>query len=119
MRAKNVDGYITGAPEKYQGKLRQLRKIIRETVPEAEEKISYSMPYYGYYGRLAYFALAKHHIGLYIPPPIIEEHKKDLKGYGTTVSAVHLPLDQDLPVALIQKLVKAKARQNEASKKKK
>ncbi len=66
--AKNVDEYIANAPEELQSKLKQLRKVIKDSAPEALEKISYGMPYYGYKGRLAYFAYAKEHIGLYIPP---------------------------------------------------
>ena len=43
--------------------LRQLRRIITTAVPEAEETISYGMPFYRYHGRLAYFAAHKdkHH----------------------------------------------------------
>jgi uncharacterized protein YdhG (YjbR/CyaY superfamily) len=76
------------------------------------------MPYYDYNGRLAYFRLAKAHIGLYIPPPVIEEHKRELKEYETTLSTIRLPLDKKLPAALISKLVIAKMKKNEAVKKK-
>lgn len=116
---KDVDEYIEDAPEDIQGRLKEIRKIIKEVAPEAEEKISYGMPYYGYKGRLVYFALMKNHIGLYIPPPIIDQHKNELKDYVTTKSAVHLPLKEELPVALINKLVKARIKWNDESGKKK
>lgn len=111
--AKDVDQYIANSPEELQGKLITLRKIIRKTVPKAQESISYGMPYYGYKGRLVYFALMKHHIGIYLPPPVIEEHKKELNDYGTSKSAVRFPLDKKLPVALIEKLIKARMKKNE------
>ena len=110
---KTVDEYIKSAPKESQAKLREIRKIIRSAAPKAEEKISYGMPYYGYYGRLAYFRLGKNHLGLYIPPPVIAEHKKELREYSTTISTVRLPLDEKLPAALIKKLVKAKMKLNE------
>ena len=110
---KDVDAYIDAAPKEAQATLREIRGIIRSAAPKAEEKISYGMPYYGYLGRLAYFAHAKKHIGLYIPPPVIAEHKKELKGYGTSVSAIRFPLDEKLPAALIKKLIKAKMKKNE------
>ena len=115
---KNVDVYISAVPKGLQGKLKQLRAIIRKTAPKAEERISYGMPYYGYKGRLAYFRLWKEHIGLYIPPPIIKEHKRELKDYITATATVRFPIDKPLPVALIKKLVKARVKMNEECKKK-
>ncbi|HVC58516.1 MAG TPA: DUF1801 domain-containing protein [Candidatus Acidoferrales bacterium] len=116
--AKTVDAYIKGAPKDAQAKLKQLRSVIRKAAPDSVERISYGMPYYGYKGRLAYFRLAKAHIGLYIPPPIIEQHKKELAAYETAKSTVRLPLDKKLPLALIRKLIVSRARYNESRKKK-
>ena len=114
MTSKDVDEYINSASKEVQAKLRQVRKAIREAAPEAKESISYKMPYYSYKGRLAWFGLQRNHIGLYLRPPVVEEHKKELAGYGTTKSAVHLPLDKKIPVALVKKLVKARVERNEA-----
>ena len=110
-KAKDVDEYIAMAPEGVRGKLRELRKVIREVAPEAEESISYGMPGYDK-GRVCWFGLSKHHVGLYLRPPVIEQHKRELAGYGTTKSAVHLPLDKKIPVALVKKLVKARMKLN-------
>ena len=112
-KTKNVDAYIEATPREAQAKLAQLRKIIKTAAPGADERISYGMPYYGYRGRLAYFRLAKTHVGLYIPPPVIAEHKKELKGYGTSTATIRFPLDEKLPAALIRKLIKERVRQNE------
>lgn len=111
---ENVDDYILSAPEEVQEKLRQVRAAILAVAPTAKERISYKMPFYDYKGRLAWFGLHANHIGLYLRPPVIEEHSKDLEEYETTKSAVHLPLDKSMPVALIKKLVKARMKMNEA-----
>jgi uncharacterized protein YdhG (YjbR/CyaY superfamily) len=111
---KNVDEYIAGAPKEVQSKLIELRAAIREAAPTAVESISYNMPYYDYKGRLAWFGLAKTHIGLYIRPPIVEEHKSELKGYETTKSTVRFLLDKQIPITLIKKLVKARMKKNDA-----
>ena len=116
LKPKSVDAYIAAAPKEVQSKLRELRTAIREAAPTAEERISYSMPYYGYKGRLAYFATFKNHIGLYVPTPVIEEHKGELKGYETAKATVRFPLDKKLPVALIKKLIRARVKKNEAKK---
>lgn len=113
QKAKTVDEYIANAPKEIQGKLRQLRKVIRESAPNAEEKISYGMPYYGYKGRLAYFAYAKNHIGLYAMPPTVDEFKNELKKYKTGKATIRLPLNEELPIYLIKKLVKAGVERNE------
>ncbi len=110
---QTVDEYISLAPEKVQQKLRTLRATILSVAPDAEEKISYGMPYYGYKGRLAYFSHAKKHIGLYVMPPTVSDHKKELQGYETSVSTVRFPLDAPLPIPLIKKLVLAGVRRNE------
>src|SRR5437016_952093 len=104
--AKTVDEYIASAPEEMQGKLRELRDIIKTNAPDAEEKISYGMPYYGYKGRLCYFGYTKTHIGLYAMPPVIEEYKDELKKYQTGKATIRLPLDEKLPTSLIKSLVK-------------
>ena len=110
---KTVDSYIAKAPKEVQPKLKQLRKIIKKTAPKADEKLSYGMPYYGYKGRLAYFAYAKNHVGLYLMPPTVANHKKELKEYSTSTSAIRFHFDKKLPVALIKKLLKEGVKRNE------
>lgn len=112
-KLRDVDAYIASAPKDLQHKLSELRGAIRETSPIATERISYGMPYYEYKGRLAYFRLAKNHIGLYVPPPVIEEHKDELADYETAKGTVRFPLNQNLPIELIKKLVKDRMKENE------
>ena len=113
----NVDAYISAAPEEARPKLRELRKMIRTTVPEAQEGISYKMPYYNYYGALVWFAAFKGYVGIFIRPPVIQENNRALKSYVTTKSAVHFPMNKPLPMALIRKLVRASAAKNKSVKK--
>jgi uncharacterized protein YdhG (YjbR/CyaY superfamily) len=112
---KNVDVYIAGASIEVQAKLHQLRTAINKVAPQAQEKLSYGMPYYGYKGRLVYFRYSQNHIGLYIPPPVIANHAQELKGYSTSTATVRFPLDKPLPLALIKKLVTARIRLNKLS----
>ncbi|MDE1850467.1 MAG: DUF1801 domain-containing protein [Candidatus Micrarchaeota archaeon] len=109
--SKDVDAYIARAPKNTRGKLKEIRAAIRSVAPGAVESISYMMPSYDK-GKVAWFALMKTHVGLYLRPPIIAEHKKELATYVTTKSAVHFPLDKKLPVPLIKKLVKARIKKN-------
>jgi|SRR5215472_7133738 len=113
-KPKDVDSYIATAEKEKQGKLNELRAIIRKTAPKATERISYGMPYYHYHGRLAYFSFWKSHIGLYLPTPTIADHEPELASYETTKATVRFPLDQKLPAALIRKLIKSRMERNEA-----
>ncbi len=117
-KPKDVDTYIASAPKELQGKLKELRALIKSAAPLAVEKISYGMPYYSYKGRLAYFQLHKAHIGLYITPPVIEELAKELEKYVTAKATVQFPLDKKLPAVLIKKLIKARVQRNDTAGKK-
>ena len=110
---KNVDEYIAQAPEEAQEKLQELRAAIKTAAPEAEERISYGMPYYYYKGRLVYFQLWKKHIGFYVPTPVVEEYKSELQGYETTDATIRFPLNEKLPLDLIKKLVEARVKKND------
>ena len=112
--ARGVDAYIRAARGTARKKLQEVRNAIREVAPEARESISYGMPYYDYRGRLAWFGLHTSHIGLYLRPPIIQEHSRELRRYVTTKSAVHLPLDREIPSSLVKKLVRARMKINDA-----
>lgn len=115
---KTVDDYIAQAPVADQEKLQELRAVIKTTAPDAEERISYGMPYYYYKGRLVYFHLWKKHIGFYVPTPIIEDHQTELQDYKTTGATIRFPLDTPLPLALIATLVKARMRKNDEAEQK-
>jgi uncharacterized protein YdhG (YjbR/CyaY superfamily) len=112
----DVDEYIASAPKDIQNKLNQIRATIKEVAPTAIEGISYRMPYYNYKGQLAWFSLMKSHIWLYLRPPLIEEHRKELAKYKTTKSAIHFAMHEELPILLIKKLIKARMKMNEAEK---
>ncbi len=111
-----VDAYIAAAPEAVQPMLREVRKAIRSAAPKAEEKLSYRMPYYAYHGRLIYFAAHKTHVGMY---PIIGREKdvytKELKPYMAAKATLQFPIGQPVPIELVKKVVKARAKANEAS----
>jgi uncharacterized protein YdhG (YjbR/CyaY superfamily) len=111
----DVDAYIKGVPKEARAKLLQLRRLVKATAPGAKESISYRIPYYDYYGALVWFAAFKNHIGIFLRPPVIEEHKQELKGYVTTKSAVHFPMNKALPTMLIRQLIKARIAKNKAA----
>ncbi|HEY7467181.1 MAG TPA: DUF1801 domain-containing protein [Dehalococcoidia bacterium] len=62
----DIDAYLAGVPEDARATLEDLRRTVRELVPDAVETISYGMPTFQYRGEwLFYFAAAKKHCAIY------------------------------------------------------
>lgn len=114
MTKKNVASYIAEFPPKTQKMLKQLRSIIRAAAPLAQESISYGMPYYSYYGRLAYFAAFKNHCGFYMIPKTLKGFSDQIKKYKTSKSTLQFPIGKPIPIALVKAIVKARVKENEA-----
>ena len=108
-----VDDYLLMFPENIKVKLEQIRKAVKETLPEAEEIISYNMPAYKFHGILLYFAAHKNHIGFYPGSSIANDFfKDDLKGFQTSKGTIKFPIKNEIPVKLIKKIVEFKMNEN-------
>lgn len=112
---RGVDAYIEAAPNKAQPMLRRLRELIKAAAPEAEERISYGMPFYEYCGRLVYFGGYANHVGFYAAIPDKGLYAGELKKYLAAKSTIRFPLGHPLPEALVTRIVKARAKENEAN----
>jgi uncharacterized protein YdhG (YjbR/CyaY superfamily) len=116
----NVDSYIDSFPENIRMMLRQMRKIITENAPGAEEGFAYHMPSYKLNGRpLVYFAGYENHIGFYATPAGHVRFKEDLSKYKQGKGSVQFPIDKPLPTDLIARIVKYRVEENQAIGKKK
>jgi len=107
-----IDEYIKKAPIEVQSKLKEIRKIIKETASMAAEKISYGMPTFYLNGNLVHFAAFSKHIGFYPGPSGIEKFKDELSGYKTSKGAIQFPLGEELPLELIQRIVLFRIEEN-------
>lgn len=106
-KAKNVDEYIATFPMEIREILEEVRTIILETAPEAQELISYGMPGYKLKGQpLVYFAGYKKHIGFYATPTGHEAFKDRLAGYKQGKGSVQFPIDEPMPAELIADIVR-------------
>lgn len=104
--AASPDEYIASAPKAAQPHLRQLRALIRDLAPKAEERISYGIVGYFYPTRMIYFGGHAKHVALY---PAGDA--KGLEKYLYGASTLRFPLDEPLPVAKIKSLVRARVKQ--------
>ena len=98
---ETIEEYIWEQPEEVQPILRQLQETIREAIPEAKEKISWSMPTFWKGRNLIQFAASQKHIGLYPGHEAVEAFAERLVSFPTSKGTIRLPLNQPLPLELI------------------
>lgn len=103
-KSENIDEYIAAFPEETQELLQQIRKIIKQVAPKAEEVISYGMPAFKLHTVLVYFAGYKNHIGFYPTSSGIRLFQDQIAAYKNSKGAVQFPLDKPLPVKLIKEI---------------
>jgi len=108
-----VDQYISSFPENVKEKLIIIRNTVKITAPTATEVISYNMPAYKYKGMLLYFAAHTSHIGFYAMKSANFVFKKELISFKTTVGGIQFPLNEDIPVELVSKIVKYRMAEND------
>ena len=109
---ETIDEYISNFPEHVQAILKNLRKVISEAAPEAEETISYQIPTFRLNGNLVHFAAFKNHIGFYPAPSGIEKFKEELSAYEFAKDSVKFPLNKPIPYKLIKDIVKFRVKEN-------
>lgn len=110
---KSIDEYIAHLPENVQDILEELREVISESAPEAEETINYGIPTFKLNGKnLVHFAAYKNHIGFYPAPSGIAEFRKELSQYKSSKGAVQFPIDKPIPFPLVKKIVIFRVEEN-------
>lgn len=102
-----VDDYLAAATYDIEPRLAEMRRVIRQTLPHAEEKISYNIPAYVQHGVVVVqFAGYTEHTSLNFFPTAgaFATFDEELKAYRTSKSAIRFPLDEPLPVDLISRI---------------
>lgn len=101
-----VDNYINQFDGEIKARLLALRELIRQEVPEAEEQISYGLVGYKLNKKpLVYFGGFVHHVGFYATPNGHEAFADEFAKYKQGKGSVQFPLDQELPLDLIRRVV--------------
>ncbi len=90
-KPRTVDEYIQAQDGARQADLRLVRGALRQALPEAEERISWSMPTYWRGHNIIHFAASKQHIGLYPGAEAVEAFAEELKDYKTDKGTIRIP----------------------------
>lgn len=86
-----IEEYIMLQDEEKHDDLFLMRQTLQEALPEAEERISWSMPTYWKDHNVLHFAAFKKHIGLYPGPEAVGEFKEELTKYSVDKGTIRIP----------------------------
>ena len=103
-KPQTIDEYIAVQDETVRPKLNEVRAILRSTLPDAQERISWSMPTYWKGQNLIHFAASKKHIGIYPGGEATTVFAEELAGIDVSKGTIRLPYDKELPAELIKKI---------------
>jgi uncharacterized protein YdhG (YjbR/CyaY superfamily) len=113
--AANVDDFIAAQPPTFQQTLNELRAIIRDEAPDAEERISYRVPAYKLNYMLISFGVTKSACSLYTQSPgLVERMSDELQGQRVSGTTLHFPPGEPLPEKLIRKIIRERIKEDEA-----
>lgn len=101
-----VEEYILARDESVRDQLQSVRAVLRNTLPDSVEKISWSMPTYWKDHNIIHFAAAKKHIGLYPGPDAVAHfaEKLDQAGCKYSKGSIQIPYSDELPLDLITEI---------------
>lgn len=116
---KTIEEYHNTFPTELQERMQQIYKTIKGVAPDAVEVISYQIPAFkiGKSFLIYYSAYAKH-ISLSSPwsEAFLHEFGPELKKFKVTKSAIQFLNNDDLPLALIKRMIKFRKAEIEQSK---
>ena len=113
IRVKSVAAYIASKPNEARVALEQVRRAIRKAVPAAEEGLAYQVPVYRLNGvPVLFFAGWKAHYSLYpASDALVAAFARELAPYPRSKGTIRMPLSEPVPVNLIQRIAKFRAKQ--------
>jgi uncharacterized protein YdhG (YjbR/CyaY superfamily) len=114
----DLDDYYAQLPEVAVPHVTKLRELCRKLLPNAQEALHWNNPVFVQDGtRLVMLQSYKQHCSLRFPPRQFAEQRASVEeaGYEAGEGFIKLPYDRELPVALLEQLVKARLTEFEAT----
>lgn len=105
-KVETIDQYIEEQDEGIWSRLNEVRQILHTAIPEAQEKISWSMPTFWKGKNIIHFAASKNHLGLYPGGEATTVFADRLADYDVSKGTIRLPYNQPLPKELITDIAK-------------
>lgn len=115
---QEVDAYLAAQAPAFRAVLEQLRSIITVVAPDCTERVSYRIPIFRLHKDFVAISAATRHCALHTMSKAIPLAMRDeLKAAGirTSGTTLHLKTGNDLPVALIERVLRARLAELEAN----
>lgn len=111
-----VDDYLAALPEPRRAYMAALRETIRAAAPAAVELISYNMPAFKSHGQflVSYDAFKNHYSLFPASEAVIAALGAELTPYLSGKGTIRFPADEELPAALVTRIVEIRWEENAA-----
>ena len=105
-----IDDYLKDLPSVQREQLERIRKIVKRTVPEAEEVITYGMPGFKYKTKyLVGFNAFKDHLSFFPASHPIEVLQSKLHDFKLSKGTIQFTVERPIPEALLKELLLIRA----------
>ena len=105
-KPQTIDEYISQQDAAVQPRLQEVRSILRAALPEAQERISWSMPTYWKGRNIIHFAASKKHLGLYPGGEATTVFAEELKHYDVSKGTIRIPWSAAVDAELIGRIAR-------------
>ncbi|GAA3286328.1 DUF1801 domain-containing protein [Nesterenkonia halobia] len=114
-KPSTVDEYLAGFDGLAAQRLAELRRICRESAPEAEETMKWNQPAYVHECGVILFMFSGHarHANIVFTPTTREHFHVELAGYRTGKGSVQLIYEHELPEAFLRRMIEHRIQEHE------
>jgi len=105
-----IDEHIATFTPAQQTEFGRISRIVRDTVPAAEEGMSYAMPAFLYKGKaFIAFAAKKKHLSIYpFSGKVIDRLRDKLGNFGLSSGTIRFSEDNPIPEDLLKEIITAR-----------
>ena len=106
-----VDRYLAGQQEQERETLEELRQLIKSSVPDVQERISYGgAVIFAVQRDLVGIAAQANHLSFFTMSPALAKAMKDKisKTHQVSGATIHFKPDHPLPNALVEEIIRAR-----------
>ena len=106
-----VDSYLADLPDQERATLEALRQIIKVSVPDVQERISYGgAVIFAVRLDLVGFAAQENHLSFFTMSPRLAKAMKDkiTKTHKVSGATIHFSADRPLPKTLVEEIIRAR-----------
>jgi uncharacterized protein YdhG (YjbR/CyaY superfamily) len=101
-----IDEYLKTVSPAQRQVLKQVRTVIKQAAPDAEEAIGYGIPTFKYKGKnLIHFAAFKNHLSIFPTADPVLSSIDGLENFRTSKGTLQFTIDNPIPDSIIKQIV--------------